>query len=86
VADDPVVGVTWEDVLAYGRWAAKSAPSADEWDRAARGTEGMVLGSISEWCATPAGPGRRGHRSRDPKLTGFRCSCPARELLALLTI
>ena len=86
VADDPVVGITWADVLAYGRWAAKSAPTVDEWDRAARGTEGVVLANISEWCATPAGPGRRGHRSRDPKLTGFRCACPARELLSLLAI
>jgi hypothetical protein len=86
VADDPVVGITWEDVLAYGRWATKASPTADEWDRAARGAEGMVLGTLSEWCATPAGPGRRGHRSRDPKLTGFRCACPASELLNLLAI
>jgi hypothetical protein len=86
VADDPVVGITWADVLAYGRWATKAAPTVDEWERASRGAEGMVLSNISEWCATPAGPGRRGHRSRDPKLTGFRCACPARELLSLLAI
>ena len=85
-ADDPVVGVKWDDVVMYQLWAAKSAPSADEWDRAARGSEGMVVAGISEWCRTGAGPGRRGHRTRDPRQTGFRSAVPSTDLLALLAI
>jgi hypothetical protein len=82
--DDPVTELGWEDVLAYAHWASKELPTTMEWDRAARGTEGMATGELWEWCRAEMGPGRRGPKTG---LTGgFRCVTPAAEMLSLLAI
>lgn len=44
--NQPVVGVSWDDALAYAKWAGKTLPTEAQWEKAARG---QMLGKLYSW-------------------------------------
>lgn len=59
--DLPVTGVSWMDALQYCKWAKKSLPTAEQWEKAARGTKG----SPYPWGDEPPTPDKANYHVND---------------------
>jgi formylglycine-generating enzyme required for sulfatase activity len=64
--DHPVVFVTWHDATSYATWSAKTLPTSQQWEKAARGTRGDIYPWGSQLTPAKCNVRESGLRSTTP--------------------
>ena len=64
--DLPAVNVSCEEALEYAAWLGKTLPSEEQWEKAARGTDGRLFPWGSEWDGDRVNSAESGRRFLTP--------------------